>query len=139
MRAGEIACAPRARLAADALAANVPDLQRDRLFAELHPVDEEIEPNRLLITRAELVVTEARRDRGLPDGAVAEEDHLELVDLDVVLVAVVGLLRAHRAAARALVLRVVGRAADLATEGALRAHVGEAVALLGLRQADPGV
>ena len=83
-----------ARLAPDALPANVPDLERDALAADLHAVDEEVEPDRLLVRAAEVVVAEARRDARLADRAVTEEDDLELQRLVLVLV-VVRVLRAH--------------------------------------------
>ena len=73
-----------ARLAPDALPANVPDLERDALAADLHAVDEEVEPDRLLVRHREVVVGESVRDRCLADSAVAEEDDLVLEVLGLV-------------------------------------------------------
>ena len=51
---------------------------------EYQPLDEEVEPDRLLVRHREVVVGESVRDRCLADSAVAEEDDLVLEVLGLV-------------------------------------------------------
>jgi hypothetical protein len=64
-------------LSADGLAADVPDLEGDVDVPREHePLDEEVEPNGLLVHAGEVVLREPRGDRGLADGTITEDDHL---------------------------------------------------------------